>query len=98
MHHESKDCPKKHSSDHVADTVARRSRTGVFIFLNMLPVVWYSKKQTTIESSVFGTEFVVLNIAMETTRGLRYKLRIMGVPFDRHTYAYVDNMSVIHNT
>ena len=85
-------------SDHAADTVTRRSRTGFFIFLNMAPIVWHSKKQTTIESSVFGAEFVVLNIAMETTRGLRYKLRIMGVPFDRHTYAYVDNMSVIHNT
>ena len=31
-------------SDHASDTVARRSRTGFFIFLNMAPVSWYSKK------------------------------------------------------
>ena len=35
---------------------------------------------------------------METMRGLRYKLRMMGVPITGPTYAYGDNMSVIHNT
>ena len=85
-------------TDHAADTVTRRSRTGYFICLNMAPVVWYSKKQTTIESSVFGTEFVALKVAMETVRCLRYKLRMMRVPFDSPTYMYGVNMSVIHNT
>ncbi len=35
---------------------------------------------------------------MEATRGLRYKLRMMGVPLSGPTYIYGDNMSVIHNT
>ena len=39
-----------------------------------------------------------MKIAMETMRGLRYKLRMMGVPVSGPTYAYGDNMSVIHNT
>ena len=39
-----------------------------------------------------------MKIAMETMRGLRYKLRMMGVPVTGPTYAYGDNMSVIHNT
>ena len=30
--------------DHAADTVTRRYITGFFIFFNMVPVVWYSKK------------------------------------------------------
>ena len=35
---------------------------------------------------------------MEVVRGLQYKLRMMGVPLSGPTYAYGDNMSVIHNT
>ena len=30
--------------------------------------------------------------------GIRYKLRMMGVPVDGPTYVYGDNMSVIYNT
>jgi hypothetical protein len=35
---------------------------------------------------------------IEITRGLRYKLRMMGVTIDGPTYVYGDNMSVVHNT
>ena len=31
-------------------------------------------------------------------RGLRYKLRMMGIPLEGPSYTYGDNMSVIHNT
>ena len=30
-------------SDHAGEELTRRSRTGVFIFLNLAPVVWFSK-------------------------------------------------------
>ncbi len=85
-------------ADHAGDTVTRRSRTGFFIFINMAPVIFHSKKQTTIESSVFGSEFVAMKVAMEISRGLRYKLRMLGVPISGPTYMYGDNMSVIYNT
>ena len=35
---------------------------------------------------------------VETLRGIRYKLRMMGVPIDGPSYVYGDNMSVINNT
>ena len=35
---------------------------------------------------------------MEKLRGLRYKLRMMGVPVTGPSYIYGDNMSVINNT
>jgi len=60
--------------------------------------MWLSKKQATIETSVFGSEFVALKHGMEAIRGLRYKLRIMGVPLSGPAYVYGNNMSVIHNT
>jgi hypothetical protein len=85
-------------SDHAGEKLTRRSRTGYFIFLNMAPVTWFSKRQPTIETSVFGAEFVAMKNGMEATRGLRYKLRMMGVALSGPTYIYGDNMSVIHNT
>ena len=85
-------------SDHAGEKLTRRSRTGFFIFLNCAPIVWHSKRQSTIETSVFGAEFVAMKVGMETLRGLRYKLRMMGVSLSGPSFIYGDNMSVIHNT
>ena len=57
-------------SDHAGDKVRRRSRTGFFIYLNSAPIVWMSKKQPTIETSVFGAEFVAMKHGVETLRGV----------------------------
>jgi hypothetical protein len=84
-------------SDHAGDAVTRRSRTGILIFVNRAPIVWMSKKQG-IETSSFGSEFTAMKNGVEILEGLRYKLRMMGVPLDGHTHVKGDNMSVIHNT
>ena len=60
--------------------------------------MWMSRRQATIESSVFGAEFVAMKHGMEALRGLRYKLRMMGIPLSGPSLMYGDNMSVIHNT
>ena len=85
-------------SDHAADTLIRRSRTGFILYLNNAPIVWFSKRQGTIETSVFGAEFVSMRTGIEAGRALRYKLRMMGIPIEEPMYCYGDNMSVIHNT
>jgi hypothetical protein len=64
----------------------------------MLLINWLSQKQPTIQLSVFGAEFVAMKLGMEVLRGIRYKLRMMGVPIAGPMYIYGDNMSVIHNT
>jgi hypothetical protein len=61
-------------SNHAGDKRTRRLRTGFFVFINSALVQWLSKKQPTIETSVFGAEFVAMKIGMELLRGLRYKL------------------------
>ena len=66
--------------------------------MNMALITWLSKKQATVEGSVFGAEFVALKAGVEALRGLRYKLRMMGVPIRGPTFIYGDNMSVIYNT
>jgi hypothetical protein len=62
----------------------------------MLPILWHSKKQGTVETSVFGAESVaIMKAATEAARGLRYKLRMMGIEVDEPNYIYGDNMSVM---
>ena len=67
------------------------------IFLSNAPIAWLSKKQETIETSVFGSEFVAINIGMEALRVFQYKLRMMEVPIYGPSLIYGENMSVIHN-
>ena len=85
-------------SDHAADVVTRRSRTGVLIYLNRAPILAFSKKQNSIETSSFGSEFTALKTAVELTEGIIYKLRMMGVPIGGPAIIKGDNMSVISNS
>ena len=50
----------KVDADHASDTVTRRSRTGFLVYINSALVYWFSKKQTSIESSSFGSEFTAM--------------------------------------
>ena len=85
-------------SDHAGDTVTRRSRTGFLVYLNCSLIHWMSKKQTSIETSSFGSEFMAMKAVTEYIRGLRFKLRMMGILVETHTYIYGDNQSVLANT
>ena len=81
-------------ADHAGNKVTRRSHTGILIFVNMAPIIWYSKRQNTVESSTFGSEFVALRIATDLIESLRYKLRMFGVPIDGPARVLCDNESV----
>jgi hypothetical protein len=67
-------------SDHDGEQFTRRSRTGFVIYLNMAPLVWFSKRQPAVESSVFCSEFVAMKNCIENCRGLSYKLIVVGWP------------------
>ena len=88
----------KVDADHASDTVTRRSRTGFLAFLNSALTHWWSKKQTGVESSSFGSEFIAMKQCCEYLRGLRYKLRMMGIPCEGPSHIYGDNQSVLANT
>ena len=85
-------------SDHAGDKVSCRSRSGFLIYMNTALVQWFSKKQSTVETSVFGTEFVAMKQCIDALQGLRYKLRMMGAPISGPSYVYGDKMSVIHTS
>ena len=58
-------------SDHAGDKITRRSRIGYIILLKNDPIAWFSKKQATIETSVFVAEFFAMGIGMRILQGLR---------------------------
>jgi hypothetical protein len=84
-------------ADHSGNRITRRSHTGIMIFVNQAPVIWYSKAQNTIESSTFGSEFIATQIAIELVIALRYKLCMFGVPVEEAMNLFVDNQSVVLN-
>ena len=83
---------------HATCLITRRSTTGIIIFLNGMPILWYSKRQNTLETSTFGSEFVALCIAIEMNDALRIKLCMLGIPLDGPTNGFCDNKSVVKNS
>ena len=85
-------------SNHAGDLLTRRSRTGFLIYLNSALIHWHSKKQTSIETSSFGSESMAIKRVTEYIRGLRYKLWMMGIPVVDCAFIFGDNQSVLKNT
>ena len=52
-------------ADHAGNRITRRSHTGILLFANRAPVVWYSKRQNMVKTSTFGSEFVATRISVE---------------------------------
>ena len=88
----------KVDADHALDTITRCSRMGFLVYLNCAPIYWWSKKQNSVESSSFGSEFIAMKQCCEYVCGLRYKLRMMGISCDDPMFIYGDNQSVLANT
>ena len=85
-------------ADHAGESLTRRSRSGFIVFLNNAPIYWSSKKQTSCETSTYGSELVAMKQAAEYVRGLRYKLRMFGIPVTEPAFVFGDNQSVLCNT
>jgi hypothetical protein len=85
-------------ADHAGNKITQRSHTGILIYLNCSPTIWYSKAQSTVEASTFGSEFIAMRILVEMLEALRYKLRMMGIPIDGPANTFCDNKSVVMNS
>ena len=85
-------------SDHAANTVTRRSQTGLLLFVNRAPVTWFSKRQNTVEMSTFGSEFITMKTAVEHIEALCYKLWMFGIPIEGPTNVFCNNEAVFKNT
>jgi len=56
--------------------------------------MWYSKRQSTVETSTYGSEIIAMRTAVEMVEALRYKLRMFGIPIEGPANVYCDNEAV----
>ena len=84
-------------SDHAGDTVTRRSITGFFIYCNNALVYWMSKKQGSIETSSFGSEFLAIKACTEYIQWIKFKLQMMYIQCDLPAFIYGDNQYLLAN-
>ena len=85
-------------ASHAQDKVNRRSHTGYIIFINRDPILWYSKRQNTVESSAFSSKFIAMEICSEAIIGVRFKLRIFGVPINTAANILCDNEAIVNSS
>lgn len=69
--------------------------SGIIHLVNQTPIQWFCKKQNVVETSTYGSEFMVARQATEQIMDLRYTLRMMGIPLDGPAWMFGDNQSVI---
>jgi len=77
------------------DQVTGRAVTAVLHMVNATPIHWYTKRQGTVETATFGSEFVAARIATDQIIDLRHTLRYLGVPLRHKSYLFGDNKSVV---
>jgi hypothetical protein len=65
------------------DLVTGRSVAATLHLVNKTPSDWYSKKQATMETATYGSEFVVSQTCVKQIIDLRNTLRYLGVPICR---------------
>lgn len=82
-------------ASHANCMMTRRSHTGIIFMVNKAPIMWYSRRQDTVEAATMGSEAIAMRIAMDMNDGLRYKLRMFGVPIDGPTNVFCDNEGVV---
>ena len=47
-----------------------RFNNGIIIHVNNTPIICYSKRHSTVESSIFGSEFVALRVVIDIIKAL----------------------------
>jgi hypothetical protein len=62
------------------DVAMVRSVTGILHLVNKAPIEWYYKKQATVETATYGSEFVAARMCVEQIIDLCNTLRYLGVP------------------
>ena len=58
------------------------------------PIVFYSKRQNSVDTLTFGSEFASMKQAVELLKGLWRKLRMFGTPANRPASMHCDDEAV----
>ena len=87
-----------HDANLYHNVITGRSVTGIIHFINKTPIDWYSKKQSTVETATYGSEYVSGKTCVEQIIDLRYTLRYLGVSVKKKSFMFGDNSSVVDSS
>ena len=77
------------------DLATGKAVTAALHFLNQTPIDAYTKRQSTVETATYGSEFVAARTAVDQIIDIRTTLRYLGVPIRDKSYMFGDNKSVV---
>jgi hypothetical protein len=56
---------KSGNANHAGNVMMRHLHTGIILYVQNAPIVWYSKRQNMVEAATFKSKFVALRICKE---------------------------------
>ena len=77
------------------DLATGKAVTAALHFLNQTPIDAYTKRQSIVETTTYGSEFVAARTAVDQIIDIRTTLRYLGVPIRNKSYMFGDNRSVV---
>ena len=77
------------------DFATGKAVTAVLHVINQTIVDWFTKKQGTVETATYGSEFAAARAAIQQITGMRLTLRYLGVEVHESTILFGDNESVV---
>ena len=77
------------------DLATGKAVTAALHFLNQTPIDAYTKRQSTVETATYGSEFVASRTAVDQIIDIRTTLRYLGVPIRDKSYMFGNNKSVV---
>jgi hypothetical protein len=80
------------------DMISGKSVTGILHLLNKTPTDWFCKKQSTVETATYGSEFAAARACVEQIIELRTTLRYLGLNICSKSYMFGDNKSVVDSS
>jgi hypothetical protein len=75
-----------------------RSVTGILSLINQMPINWYSKKQATVETAMYGLEFIATRICVDRAVNLQMTLHYLGIPIRSRDVMFGNNESVVNSS
>jgi hypothetical protein len=78
--------------------ITGRSVTAILHMINQTPLDFFTKKQATVETATYGSEYVAARTCTEQLMDIRTTLRYLGVPIRGQSYMFGDNESVVNSS
>ena len=83
---------------YAGDKKNHSSHSGILIYLNRAPIIWYINNQKNVEMITSGSKIIAFQTGLGITKGLRYKPRMMGVPIGGPKLVFWHNKLVVTST